>query len=277
MAVLVTQVDAFTDRMFAGNPAAVCILPEPRDFEWMKLVAREMNLSETAFLLKEDKIFNLRWFTPEREVDLCGHATLASAHVLWEMGYLKTTEVAQFYTRSGILSAEKKMNLIELNFPGQPAMDILDTNAELADRMAEALMARPRFIGKNSLDCLLVEVESEAVVRNMKPDFEKLLKIPHLGVIVTSISENREYDFVSRFFAPNAGIKEDPVTGSSHCTLAPYWGERLHKTELIAYQASNRGGQIHIRLEGDRVFLGGKAVTVLRGALLDSYQWLPGA
>jgi PhzF family phenazine biosynthesis protein len=269
MAVIITQVDAFTDKLFGGNPAAVCILHELRDLEWMKSVAREMNLSETAFVLKEDRTFNLRWFTPEMEVDLCGHATLASAHVLWEMGYLKTTEAIQFYTRSGILSAEKAIDRIELNFPCQPVMDLFDTDTALTNQLVEALGIRPQYIGKNSLDYLLVEVESETLVRNMKPDFEKLSKIPHFGIIVTSISETRECDFVSRFFAPNAGIKEDPVTGSSHCTLGPYWSKRLNKSELIAYQASSRGGQVHIRLEGDRVLLGGKAVTVLRGALLD--------
>jgi PhzF family phenazine biosynthesis protein len=265
MAVIVTQVDAFTDKLFAGNPAAVCILPEPYDSLWMMMVAREMNLSETAFLLKEGNIFNLRWFTPEMEVDLCGHATLASAHVLWEMGYLKTSEVAQFYTRSGMLSAEKRVDLIELNFPSKPVVDV----QKAPEGLLNALAVKPQYIGKNSLDYLLVEVESEAVVRDMKPDFEQLAKLANLGVIVTSQSDTPKYDFVSRFFAPNAGIKEDPVTGSAHCTLGPYWGERLHKTELVAYQASSRGGQINVRLDGERVYLGGKAVTVLRGALLD--------
>lgn len=269
MAVIVTQVDAFTDKMFTGNPAAVCILPGPRDCEWMKKVAREMNLSETAFLLKEGKVFILRWFTPEKEVDLCGHATLASAHVLWEMGYLQPSQPAQFYTRSGMLGAEKRIDLIELNFPSRPETEISDDFSGLASLLVEALAIQPRYIGKNALDYLVVEVESEAMILNIKPDFERLSKIPYLGVVVTSRAEGREYDFVSRFFAPNAGIKEDPVTGSSHCTLGPYWGKRFHKTELVAYQASSRGGRIYVRLEGDRVFLGGNAVTVLRGALLD--------
>ena len=264
MAVIVTQVDAFTDKLFAGNPAAVCILKEPCDEQWMMMVAREMNLSETAFLLKEDKIFNLRWFTPEVEVDLCGHATLASAHVLWELGYLKDSEMAKFYTRSGMLTAEKKGKMIELDFPMKPVSDVIPSGDLL-----KSLAVEPKYVGVNALNYLLIEVESEGIVRNIQPDYGLLAKTPYFGVIVTSKSSAPEYDFVSRFFAPGAGIKEDPVTGSSHCSLGPYWGERLNKKELKAYQASLRGGEINVRLDGDRVYLGGKAVTVLRGALLD--------
>jgi phenazine biosynthesis protein PhzF family len=268
MAVIITQVDAFTDKLFTGNPAAVCILPEPREYEWMMMVAREMNLSETAFLLKEDRIFNLRWFTPEREVDLCGHATLASAHVLWEMGYLKPSETIQFFTRSGMLSAEKKADFIELNFPSRPVADVAMPE-ELTDALADALGVRPKYVGKNSLSYLLVEVESETIVRNVCPNFELLTRLDAFGVIITSRSDNPKYDFISRFFAPAAGINEDPVTGSAHCTLGPYWGEKLHKQEFLVYQASKRGGWIHVRLQGESVYLGGQAITVLRGALLD--------
>ena len=262
MGLPIFHVDAFTDKPYAGNPAAVCILPEGRNARWMQNVAREMNLPETAFLLKGQEGFNLRWFTPTVEVDLCGHATLAGAHVLWEAGYLKPDQQALFSTRSGLLTAERKRKWIELNFPAEP-----ERSAPAPRGLAAALGLTPRYVGKNRFD-YLVEVDSEETVRNLKPDFALLGEIPTRGVIVTSRAATRGYDFVSRFFAPRAGITEDPVTGSAHCCLGPFWRSRLEKTEFVAYQASSRGGVVRVRLSGQRVHLAGQAVTVLSGELL---------
>ena len=255
------QVDAFTDTPFRGNPAAVCILTESRDEGWMQSIAGEMNLSETAFLYREDDGFSLRWFTPAVEVDLCGHATLASAHVLWESGRLSPGSQALFYTRSGILTADKKEGLIELDFSAEP-----EEEAAVSPEIFSALGITPKYAGKNRFDYLL-EVESEEVLRNIKPDFTLLGTIPVRGVIVTSISASKDYDFISRFFPPAVGINEDPVTGSAHCCLGPFWRKRLKKDRFIAYQASTRGGVVHVRIKGNRVYLGGTAVTVLRGNL----------
>jgi PhzF family phenazine biosynthesis protein len=262
MGLRIVQVDAFTDKPFAGNPAAVCVLPEPADERWMQDVAREMNLSETAFLHRQGDGFNLRWFTPAVEVDLCGHATLASAHVLWEDGHLKPGEPARFYTRSGLLTAARKGNWIEMDFPAKP-----EEPATPPPNLIEALGVTPKYVGKNQFD-YLVEVESEEIVRRMKPNFTLLETIPLRGVIVTSLATSQGYDFVSRFFAPAAGVNEDPVTGSAHCCLGPFWNKRLNKNEFVAYQASARGGAVRVRVSGDRVYLGGQAVTVLRGELL---------
>ena len=262
MGLTLFQVDAFTDTPFAGNPAAVCVLPETRDVRWMQSVAQEMNLSETAFLLRQADGFNLRWFTPAIEVDLCGHATLASAHVLWEAGYLKPEEQARFSTRSGLLTAMRRGDWIELDFPAEP-----EASATAPPSLAKALGVTPKYVGRNRFD-YLVEVESEDTVRNLKPDFNLLGEIPSRGFIVTSRAISSGYDFVSRFFAPGAGINEDPVTGSAHCCLGPHWSRPLGKTEFLAYQASARGGVVRVRLSGDRVHLGGKAVTVLRGELV---------
>lgn len=264
MAVKIYQVDAFADELFKGNPAAVCILPEPRQDTWMQAVAQEMNLSETAFLHKQGEDYSLRWFTPEVEVELCGHATLASAHILWENGLLKPQEQARFQTLSGLLTAERKGDEIILNFPATP-----EEPAEAPPGLTEGLGIQPLYVGKNKFD-YLVEVESEAVVRDLQPDFGKLGEIPIRGVMVTSASDAAEYDFVSRFFAPGTGIPEDPVTGSAHCCLGPFWSARLGKDELTAYQASERGGFIRVHVAGERVNLGGKAITVMRGELSDS-------
>lgn len=258
----ITTVDAFTSERFRGNPAAVCILPEPRDEGWMQSVAREMNLSETAFLRARPDGFDLRWFTPSVEVALCGHATLASAHVLWETGLLKPDEQARFHTLSGVLTAERKDGLIELNFPANPP-----DPADAPEGLAEALGITPKYAGRSKFD-YLVELHSEVAVRSLKPDFRRLREIPVRGAIVTSRAETPGYDFVSRFFAPGSGVDEDPVTGSAHCCLAPFWSTRLNKTEFMAYQASARGGVLRLRLDGDRVRLGGHAVTVLRGELV---------
>lgn len=228
----------------------------------MQQVAREMNLSETAFLRKQKDGFSLRWFTPTTEVDLCGHATLASAHVLWESGLLKPDEQARFHTRSGLLTAEHKEGLIELNFPV-----LLEEPAIAPAELVTALGIEPKYVGRFGVR-YLIEVETEEVVRGLKPDFHSLRALPERGVVVTSGSVSAEYDFISRYFAPWVGVDEDPVTGSVHCCLGPFWGKRLEEEKLIAYQASARGGVIHIHLKGGRVYLGGCAITVLRGELL---------
>jgi len=262
MGLPIFQVDAFTDKRFAGNPAAVCILPEPRDEIWMQNVAREMNLSETAFLCRQEDGFDLRWFTPTVEVDLCGHATLASAHILWEVGLLTPQEQARFHTRSGLLTAARKDG-IELDFPATP-----DAPTSAPSGLCEALGVEPKYVGKNEFD-YLVEVDSEKTVRNLKPDYGTLKTLTVWGIMVTSLADSSSYDFVSRFFAPGAGIDEDPVTGSAHCCLGPFWSRRLGKNEMIAYQASERGGIVRVRVAGERVYLGGRAVTVLRGELVE--------
>ncbi|TDX44502.1 PhzF family phenazine biosynthesis protein [Orenia marismortui] len=256
------QVDAFTDKAFKGNPAAVCILSELKEDSWMQNVAGEMNLSETAFLYKEKEGYNLRWFTPKHEEDLCGHATLASAYVLWETQRVGEDEEIYFNTRSGVLTAKKNKEWIELNFPIEAEKEV-----ETPDMLIKALGIKPKYIGRNRLD-FLVEVESEEIVRNIKPDFKLLESVKTRGVIVTSKSSSEKYDFVSRFFAPEVGVNEDPVTGSAHCCLAPFWKKKLKKDEFLAYQASERGGMIKVRLEKDRVYLNGKAVMILDGRLL---------
>jgi PhzF family phenazine biosynthesis protein len=260
--VKITQVDAFTDRPFAGNPAAVCVLSEPRDEQWMAAVAREMNLSETAFLVRRPDGFSLRWFTPAIEVALCGHATLASAHVLWEEKHLRPGEQARFHTKSGLLTADRRGEWIELDFPATP-----EQPTEAPPGLEEALGARPVYVGKNKFDYFL-ELPSEGVVRSLQPDFAALRRLPVRGIVVTARADGNGYDFVSRFFAPGSGIDEDPVTGSAHCSLAPFWGRRLGKKEMVGYQASARGGVVRTRLAGERVILGGQAVTVLRGELV---------
>ncbi|HUU29268.1 MAG TPA: PhzF family phenazine biosynthesis protein [archaeon] len=257
------QVDAFTDRPFKGNPAAVCFLDEPRQDTWMQDVAREMNLSETAFLLRQEDGYSLRWFTPACEVDLCGHATLASSHALWEEKRLKPDQEARFYTRSGWLFAHRRGDWIELDFPLRP-----EKPAPAPAGLAAALGVEPKYVGR-SLEDYLVELESEKQVREMKPDFPSLAGISSRGIIVTSRSQSTDCDFVSRFFAPALGINEDPVTGSAHCTLAPFWAERLGKKEMTGYQASSRGGFVRVRLAENRVYISGQAVTVLRGNLLE--------
>jgi len=261
MTLQITQVDSFTSRPFAGNPAGVCILPKPADESWMLKVASEMNLAETAFLVARRDGYDLRWFTPTVEVDLCGHATLASAHVLWEDGHLKLNAPARFHTKSGLLTADRRGDWIELDFPATPAAP-----ADAPPGLIEALGARPEFVGRSRFDYFL-ELEDEAAVRKLDPDLGAIARVSARGVIVTARADKGKYDFVSRFFAPQSGVPEDPVTGSAHCALAPYWSARLGKKELMAFQASTRGGEIRLRLEGDRVRLGGQAVTVLRAEL----------
>jgi PhzF family phenazine biosynthesis protein len=262
MPVTVIHVDAFTNKPFAGNPAAVCVLPAPREEEWMQAVASEMNLSETAFLHKEGEGYRLRWFTPALEIELCGHATLASAHVLWERGSKPEGEMIRFFTRSGELTAKKEGDWIELDFPAEP-----EEPTKAPPSLVEALGVKPLYTGKNRFDYLL-EVDSEKTLRRLQPDFMLLGKVHTRGIVVTSRSHSPDYDFVSRFFAPAAGINEDHVTGSAHCCLGPFWGKRFGKQELLGYQASARGGLVRVRLGEKRVYLGGQAVTVLRGELL---------
>ena len=255
------QVDAFSDTPFKGNPAAVCLLEASASEEWMQSVAAEMNLSETAFLCRRDDGFDLRWFTPAIEVDLCGHATLASAHVLWEEGLVGAGESIRFHTKSGVLECSRANGLIELDFPATPASEV-----ELPQELLAALGAEAVWQGRSRFDALVL-VDSERVLRSLEPDFHRLRSLPIRGVIVTSASDDPDIDFVSRFFGPGAGIDEDPVTGSAHCCLGPFWSERLGKTEMRAYQASQRGGLVRVRIDGERVILGGSAVTVLRGEL----------
>jgi len=257
------QIDAFTDRPFAGNPAAVCLLEDERDAQWMQAVAAEMNLSETAFVRPLSKGFELRWFTPAIEVELCGHATLASAHALWTERVIVSDEPIQFHTKSGELICSQRGEFIELDFPATPVHQI-----DPPEELSQALGVTPSFVGQSTFDALVL-VESEQVVRTLQPDFSILRQLPMRGFIVTSVSDDPRFDFVSRFFGPGVGIDEDPVTGSAHCCLAPFWGERLGKTDMTAFQASARGGIVRVRTSGDRVLLGGQAVTIMKGVLLD--------
>ncbi len=257
------HVDAFASTAFAGNAAAVCILDGPREDVWLQRVAGEMNLAATTFLSPQDGGYGLRWFSPTTELELCGHGTLASAHTLWEQDYLASNVQAQFFTRAGTLTARQEGGWIELNFPAKPEQAI-----ELQPVLEESLGVTPLYVGKSQLD-ILVEVESEEVVRRIQPDFGLLTTIPARGVIVTAAASAKpNYDFVSRFFCPSVGINEDPVTGSAHCALSPFWSKRLGRTQLTGYQASIRGGIVRTRFDGDRVYLGGQALTVLRGELL---------
>ena len=263
------QVDAFTDTAFRGNPAAVCLLERPASAEWMQHVAAEMNLSETAFLVPRGDDFDLRWFTPSVEVDLCGHATLASAHILWETARLAPDVTARFHTRSGLLTATRTPapaqaggDLITLDFPST-----VPEPAKAPAGLAAALGVEPVHVARSRFD-YLVEVSDEATVRALSPDFRALGEIDVVRGIIVTASGSNGTDFVSRFFAPAAGVDEDPATGSAHCCLGPYWADKLGRTTLEAFQASKRGGTLRVEVRGDRVLLSGHAVTVLRGELL---------
>jgi PhzF family phenazine biosynthesis protein len=257
------HVDAFTNRMFSGNPAGVCIMTSPKEAQWMQNFAAEVLLPETAFLLKQGDDFSLRWFAPKSEVDLCGHATLAAAHILREKGILMSDEKALFHTKSGLLTASKLGKLIELDFPIES-----DQETTAPPNLIEGLKVQPTYIGKNRMD-YIIEVKSENILREIDPDNILLKKVPMRGVIVTCRSSNSEYDFVSRFFAPSIGIDEDPVTGSAHCCLGPYWQRKMKKNEFHAYQASKRGGVVGVRVGSERVYLSGEAVTVFSADLKD--------
>ena len=263
--VVCLQIDAFADRPYRGNPAAVCLLDEERDSQWMQAVAAEMNLSETAFVRPVGEDFDLRWFTPAVEVDLCGHATLAAAHALWSEARVPGDGRISFQTRSGILTATRHGDGVELDFPATgpgPA----NVAAEELGALGDALGVEPVHVARSAFDFLVV-VGTEDVVRGLSPDFLRLRELASRGVIVTSESDDPHFDFVSRFFAPGVGVDEDPVTGSAHCCLGPYWSERLRKTQMRAFQASPRGGVVNVRVAGERVILGGNAVTVFRGEL----------
>lgn len=247
------HVDTFIEKDLQGNAAAVCVLPGPAESSWMQQVAHEMNMSETAFFYQQGDSFNLRWFSPLVEVDLCGHGTLAAAHVLREDGYFTRRSTAQFFTRSGLLTARLQGERIEMNFP---ALDQRET-APPPD-LYQALGVMMKYVGTDGHD-YLVELDSEETVRSLRPDFNILSTIGARAIIVTSRSSSPGYDMVSRVFAPRLGINEDPVTGSAHCSLGPFWKARLNKKELVAYQASARGGLLHLRIGDDRVYLTGKA------------------
>ncbi len=281
MATKIYQVDAFTNIAFKGNPAAVCLLDEPRNDAWMQSVAGEMNLSETAFLSPQEDGYSLRWFTPLDEVDLCGHATLASAHVLWELGLLGGRETARFFTKSGLLTAEKKDEWIEMNFPSEPPV-ALDAPMYLLEGLGLDA-GSVRYVGKNRMD-YLVEVDRTELLEALQPNWSVLERVATRGIIVTSAVTERinlpgvcqvesrvepqaSFDFISRAFFPKIGVPEDPVTGSAHSCLGPYWAAKFNKSEMLAYQASKRGGVIRVAMQGERVLLGGQAVTVLRGEL----------
>ena len=262
MSVPLYLVDAFTDRPFAGNPAAVCLPETDRDAAWMQAVAAEMNQAETAFLRpRPDGDWDLRWFTPAVEVELCGHATLASAHVLWATGRVPTGSAIRFHTQSGVLTCTRRGDRTEMDFPAEPA-----TAVQAPAQEAFALGAAPTFVGRNRMDMLVVLGSAEEV-RRLAPDMGQVGRIRARGVIVTARSDQPDADFVSRFFAPQSGIAEDPVTGSAHCCLGPYWQGVLGKDEMVGRQVSKRGGTVAVRCVGDRVVLGGSAVLVVEGRI----------
>ncbi|MEJ2296919.1 MAG: PhzF family phenazine biosynthesis protein [Woeseiaceae bacterium] len=255
------HIDAFTDQAFSGNPAAVCLLDDARETAWMQSVAAEMNLSETAFVRPQEDGFALRWFTPKAEVDLCGHATLAAAHALWTTASADADQSIRFHTRSGLLECSRQGTMVTMDFPATPV-----EKPEDPKKLTSALGIEPSFAGASKFDLLAV-VQSEDVLRALKPDMAALRAMPVRGVIVTCRADDAAFDFVSRFFAPGVGVDEDPVTGSAHCCLGPFWSRRLGRDELLAFQASPRGGVVAVQVAGDRVILGGQAVTVLDGHL----------
>jgi predicted PhzF superfamily epimerase YddE/YHI9 len=263
-------VDAFADRPFSGNPAAVLVLDEMPPDGWMRAIAGELNLSETAFVVSEelpDADFRLRWFTPAVEVELCGHATLAAAHCLLDDGFAPPI---RFATRSGVLTIARAADAsLAMDFPARPAVPIAEPPG-----LVTALGAFPEWVGRGGTDDLLVLLADEATLRELTPDIGALAEVPARGVIVTAAAEpGADHDFVSRFFAPNVGVPEDPVTGSTHTVLAPFWAERLGQPRLVGLQASARSGLVGVELRGDRVLLSGRAVTILDGTLTRSAGW----
>jgi PhzF family phenazine biosynthesis protein len=258
--VLLHLVDAFSDRPFSGNPAAVCLLDAPRSDEWMQQLAFELGYSETAYVLRIDDRLTLRWFSPKTEVALCGHATLASAHVLWNVGRVQGP--IAFETKAGVLRCQRVHRVIYLDMP----------RSTLADEqppvgLLSALGVRPLALKRANTQDILVELADEDAVQRATPDFASLAQVKARGVMITARSKNPEFDFVSRFFAPSVAINEDPVTGSAHCALAPYWGDKLGKTSMRARQLSQRGGILELELSPERVRMGGRATTVFTGAL----------
>lgn len=270
MGLTIVQVDAFTNQPFSGNPAAVCVTDEALSDDLMKAIALEMNLSETAFLYPLEGGYSLRWFTPAVEVDLCGHATLASAHVLWSEGHLPHDAIAKFKTKSGWIEAEKRGDWIEMDFPTQPVHA-----SHVMPQLIKSLCCggNIRAVSKNDVN-YLVEIQSESALAKLQPDFAEMKKLPVQGVIATAKADSADYDFVSRYFAPAVGIDEDPVTGSAHTSLAPYWREKLEKNNMLAQQISARGGVVRVSFktkEEDmptRVSISGQAVSTFKGDLI---------
>ncbi len=259
-------VDAFTDKMFSGNPAAVCLQETELEDSLLQNIAAEMNLSETAFVKKSDDGFGLRWFTPKSEVELCGHATLASAHILWQEGIIQQNDEAVFHTVfKGKLTAKKNGDEIILNFPVNAPVP-----ADRNEQLEKALGVKAVNLAVTGHH-YLVELDSEEEIRRVMPDFTLLGKLEKYGTIITAKTENKNYDFVSRFFAPSKGIDEDPVTGSAHCVLAPYWSSKLNKKTMKALQASGREGRLSVTCEGERILIAGKAVTVLKGEICGTF------
>jgi PhzF family phenazine biosynthesis protein len=271
MRIPLLQIDAFTDRSFAGNPAGVCLLQEPRDAAWMQAVAAEMNLSETAFLVpRGEAAFDLRWFTPTVEVELCGHATLASAHAIWERGIARPEKTLEFATASGRLTASLKSDAwIELDFPANPLAPIGPGSDRWPEAVAlgAALGVTVSEAATKGRDWILV-AGGAAEVRGARPDFGAVRKLGDMVMLTARADEGTGVDFVSRCFVPAYGIPEDPVTGSAHCALGPFWAPRLGRTEMTAHQVSARGGVVRVRIVGNRVALGGQAVTVIEGELV---------
>jgi len=260
MNLTIYQVDAFTKRVFAGNPAAVCPLKEWLSDETMQKIAFENNLSETAFFVKEDGVYEIRWFTPTTEIDLCGHATLASAFVIFN--FLGATEsVINLHShRSGDLSVEKQGDVLILDFPSHPPVE-----CELPAGVAEAVGAMPAKSWEAQGNMLMLLFESEDGIKSLQPDMSALSKLEFDEVIVTA--KGADADFVSRLFAPRIGIPEDPVTGATHCSLIPYWAQELKKETLYARQVSARGGELFCKLSGERVKIGGNATLYLKGEI----------
>lgn len=255
------QVNAFSDQPFGGNPAAVCILDEAVSDSWMQNIAAQMNLSETAFIQPAQDALTLRWFTPLKEVDMCGHATLASAHCLWEQGIVSRQQAITFTTLSGDLGARLNNGLIELDFPCLKPEPITPPLA-----LINTLGITPLYCGMFG-EKHLFEIDNEAQLLALAPDFAALKQLPGRGVTITCRTPSAGLDFKSRYFAPWVGINEDPVNGSSHCALTPYWAQKLNKQQLTAYQASQRGGVLNLELTGNRVKIAGKAKTLLEGKL----------
>lgn len=264
MPIPLLQVDAFTSEPYSGNPAAVCLLRAPAPDDWMQSLAAEMNLSETSFIEpRNDGSFSLRWLTPTCEVDLCGHGTLAAAHAVWDWGLKRGDEPVRFHSRSGELLCRRDEEFITMDFPACPPVAW-----DAADDVSRVLGRTPTWVGRDPQNKLIALLEREEAVRGCAPDFRALAALPHQGCVITAPSDDDRFDFVSRFFAPAVGVDEDPVCGSAHCALGPFWAERLSKSDLMAHQISARRGVLRLRVQGDRVELAGRAVTVLKGEVL---------
>ncbi|MFJ7931337.1 PhzF family phenazine biosynthesis protein [Peribacillus sp. NPDC096448] len=256
-----TIINTFTDQPFKGNPAAVCLLTGESDSEWMQRMAKEINMPVTAFIHLHKAEWQLRWFTPSIEIPICGHGTLASSFFLWGKGYVPRDRPIVYQTKSGLLTARFVHGMVQLEFP-----PLIEQETAVPESLIKALGVVPAYVGQSKWD-YLVEVQSEEIVRNMKPDIGSIAQLPIRGVIVTSRSDSGEYDFVSRFFSPAQGLDEDHVTGSAHCCLGPYWKRKLDKSSFIAYQASERGGLLKVEVTEDTVKLSGHAVTIFEGSL----------